>query len=48
MVVIVGPGQRNENGQKIPMSAKCADYVVLPDYGGTKIGVLCLGILAKV
>lgn len=38
-VVAVGPGQRNENGQKIPMSVKPGDYVILPDYGGAKIEV---------
>ncbi|XP_018567272.1 10 kDa heat shock protein, mitochondrial-like [Anoplophora glabripennis] len=36
-VVAVGPGQRNDNGQKIPMTVKPGDYVILPDYGGARI-----------
>lgn len=36
-VVAVGPGQRNEKGQHVPLSIKVGDMVLLPEYGGTKV-----------
>ncbi|XP_076663099.1 10 kDa heat shock protein, mitochondrial [Andrena cerasifolii] len=36
-VVAIGPGQRNDKGQHIPLSVKVGDVVLLPEYGGTKV-----------
>ena len=36
-VVAIGPGQRNDQGQHIPLSVKVGDVVLLPEYGGTKV-----------
>lgn len=37
IVVAVGPGQRNKNGEHIAPSVKVGDNVLLPEYGGTKV-----------
>nr|ANA11233.1 small heat shock protein [Dastarcus helophoroides] len=36
-VVAVGPGNKNNNGETVPLSIKVGDNVLLPDYGGTKV-----------
>ncbi|XP_033338941.2 10 kDa heat shock protein, mitochondrial [Megalopta genalis] len=36
-VVAIGPGQRNEKGEHVPLSIKVGDVVLLPEYGGTKV-----------
>lgn len=36
-VVARGPGQKNENGETVPMSVEVGDSVLLPEYGGTKV-----------
>ncbi|XP_034186742.1 10 kDa heat shock protein, mitochondrial isoform X1 [Osmia lignaria lignaria] len=36
-VVAIGPGQRNEKGEHIPLTIKVGDVVLLPEYGGTKV-----------
>ncbi|XP_078050125.1 10 kDa heat shock protein, mitochondrial [Augochlora pura] len=38
-VVAIGPGQRNEKGEHVPLSIKVGDVVLLPEYGGTKVEV---------
>jgi len=39
-VLAVGSGARNaETGASIPMSVKVGDRVLLPEYGGTKVGI---------
>jgi len=38
-VVAVGPGQRADNGNTIPVSVKEGDRVLLPEYGGTKVEI---------
>lgn len=38
-VVAVGPGQVNNEGERIPLSVKVGDSVILPDYGGTKLEI---------
>nr|DAD47242.1 TPA_asm: hypothetical protein HUJ06_017179 [Nelumbo nucifera] len=35
-VVAVGPGDRNRDGQLIPVGVK-GDTVLLPEYGGTEV-----------
>lgn len=37
IVVAVGPGARNQNGEHVPVSVKVGDNVLLPEYGGKKI-----------
>lgn len=37
VVVAVGPGRRNMNGDLIPMSVKAGDKVLLPEYGGSQL-----------
>lgn len=39
-VIAAGPGARNEKGNAIPMNVKAGDRVLLPEYGGTKVGGL--------
>lgn len=36
-VLAVGPGARNEKGERIPMELKVGDKVVFSKYGGTEI-----------
>lgn len=36
-VVAVGPGQRNQKGEYVPLAVKVGDKVLLPEYGGTKV-----------
>lgn len=36
-VVAIGPGQRNDKGDHVPLSIKVGDVVLLPEYGGTKV-----------
>ena len=36
-VVAIGPGQRNQKGEFIPLAVKVGDKVLLPEYGGTKV-----------
>ncbi|KAK9891337.1 hypothetical protein WA026_014580 [Henosepilachna vigintioctopunctata] len=38
-VVAVGPGQVNNEGERMPLSVKVGDDVILPDYGGTKLEI---------
>ncbi|XP_055903275.1 10 kDa heat shock protein, mitochondrial-like [Eupeodes corollae] len=37
LVIAVGPGARNTNGQHVSMAIKEGDKVLLPEFGGTKI-----------
>lgn len=37
IVVAVGPGARNQNGDHVPLGVKVGDSVLLPEYGGTKV-----------
>jgi chaperonin GroES len=36
-VIAVGPGDRDKNGNVIPVSVKEGDEVLLPEYGGTEV-----------
>ncbi|KAL1828964.1 hypothetical protein DCAR_0208244 [Daucus carota subsp. sativus] len=36
-VVAVGPGDIDKSGNKIPVSVKEGDTVLLPEYGGTQV-----------
>ncbi|XP_018909032.1 10 kDa heat shock protein, mitochondrial [Bemisia tabaci] len=36
-VVAVGNGQRNNNGEIVPLHVQVGDKVLLPEYGGTKV-----------
>ncbi|MFN2124488.1 MAG: co-chaperone GroES, partial [Candidatus Promineifilaceae bacterium] len=36
-VVAVGPGRRDENGNRIPMDVAVGDTVLYAKYGGTEI-----------
>ncbi|KAL8112262.1 10 kDa chaperonin-like [Apium graveolens] len=36
-VVAVGPGEIDKAGNKIPVSVKEGDTVLLPEYGGTEV-----------
>ena len=38
-VVAVGPGQRDENGNRIPMDVSVGDIVLYAKYGGTEVKV---------
>ena len=33
----VGPGRKDENGKVVPISLKEGDWVLIPEYGGTKV-----------
>ncbi len=35
-VVAVGPGGRNEKGDRVPMDVKVGDHVIFAKYGGTE------------
>lgn len=37
VVLEAGPGHFNEQGQRIPITVKVGDTVLLPEYGGSKI-----------
>jgi chaperonin GroES len=37
VVLSVGAGARNKDGQIIPVSVKPGDRVLLPEYGGNKV-----------
>ena len=37
VVLEVGPGSRDNNGNIIPMSVKVGDTVLLPEFGGNKV-----------
>jgi chaperonin GroES len=37
LVVEVGSGKLNENGQQIKPTLKAGQYVLLPEYGGVKV-----------
>eukprot|EP00775_Hariotina_reticulata_P011327 gene11327-11477_t len=37
VVVAVGPGRRNKDGDLIPVSVKEGDKVLLPEYGGSLV-----------
>ncbi len=37
VVVAVGPGRRNRDGDLIPPSVKEGDKVLLPEYGGSLV-----------
>lgn len=36
-MVAVGPGDIDKSGNKIPVSVKEGDTVLLPEYGGTQV-----------
>ncbi len=36
-VIETGPGNLNEKGERVELSVKKGDFVLLPDYGGSKI-----------
>lgn len=37
IIVAIGPGARNPEGNHVPLSVKVGDNVLLPEYGGTKV-----------
>ncbi|PNH05805.1 chaperonin [Tetrabaena socialis] len=37
LVVAVGPGRRNKDGDLLPVAVKEGDKVLLPEYGGSQI-----------
>lgn len=37
IVVAVGPGRRNKDGDLLPTNVKEGDKVLLPEYGGSQI-----------
>lgn len=39
LVVAVGPGKKDENGNVIPMEVKVGDTVLTSKYGGTEIKI---------
>lgn len=39
VVVAVGPGKRDQNGNLLPMTVKCGDTVLLRQYGGAEVEV---------
>jgi len=38
-IVAIGPGARNEEGERIPMDVKVGDVVLFAKYGGTEIKI---------
>jgi len=38
-VIAVGPGDRDNQGNLIPTSIKAGDFVLLPDYNGSKVNM---------
>lgn len=36
-VLAVGPGRRDDNGQRVPMDVKVGDKVLYSKYGGTEV-----------
>ena len=36
-VLEVGPGKRDDSGKHIPVTLKQGDFVLIPEYGGTKV-----------
>ena len=36
-VLAVGPGRRDDKGERIPMDVKVGDKVLYPKYGGTEV-----------
>lgn len=36
-IIAVGPGEQTEDGKQIQLSVKVGDYVLLPEYHGTKV-----------
>ena len=39
VVLAAGPGQRNADGEMIPMELKADDKVLLPQYGGNEVTI---------
>eukprot|EP00955_Chlamydomonas_euryale_P111933 366097-Chlamydomonas_euryale.AAC.46 len=37
VVLAVGPGRRNPQGELVPMAVKEGDKVLLPEYGGNMV-----------
>jgi chaperonin GroES len=37
VVLAVGPGRRNKDGDLIPVGVKEGDKVLLPEYGGSQV-----------
>ena len=33
----MGPGKRDDSGKHIPVTLKKGDFVLIPEYGGTKV-----------
>jgi chaperonin GroES len=38
-VIAVGPGERDEKGNLVPVSVVPGDFVLLPEYQGTKVAM---------
>jgi chaperonin GroES len=38
-VISTGPGERDDKGNLIPLAIKEGDYVLLPEYQGTKVNM---------
>jgi chaperonin GroES len=36
-VIAVGPGDRSEDGKLLPVNVKAGDYVLLPEYQGSRV-----------
>jgi len=39
VVISVGPGKRNDEGEIVPMTVKRGDRVLMPKYGGMEIEI---------
>lgn len=39
LIIAVGSGDRNENGDIVPLAVKVGDHVLLPEYQGTKVNM---------
>ena len=39
VVLSVGPGDRNEKGERVPMDIKVGDTILFAKYGGTEIKI---------
>ncbi len=38
-IIAVGPGERSEKGELLPLQVKPGDYVLLPEYQGTRVPI---------
>jgi len=38
-VIAVGPGRRDENGERLPMTVKAGDRILFSKYGGNEVKI---------